>query len=72
MKRYGTRTAADYLGLTEAAIRYHVYQTGYLTPSPSELGRALEFTQQQLDEFRARHLRGPYKRRKRKSGPPDA
>lgn len=64
MKRYGTRAAAEYLKLTEAAIRYHVYKTGYLTPTPSELGRALEFTQRQLDDFRANHLRGPYKKRR--------
>lgn len=51
MKLYSTKTAAEYLGLTESALKYHVYQGGNI--KPQKIGHSLVFTQAQLDEFQS-------------------
>lgn len=48
MKLYSTREAAQYLDLTESALKYHIYQGNI---KPQKVGHSLVFTQAQLDKF---------------------
>lgn len=50
MKLYSTREAAEYLGLSVSALKYHVHRAGNLRPR--RVGNSLVFTQEQLDEFK--------------------
>lgn len=56
---YDTHTAAEYLGLTVDALKYHIHNAK--TISSQRLGRLLVFTQDELDRF---------KREKRPQGRP--
>jgi len=56
MKLYSTSAAAEYLGLSLAAVKYHVHTVRNL--SPARVGGSLVFTQAQLDQFKATK-RGP-------------
>lgn len=49
MKLYSTKQAAQYLDLTESALKYHVYEARNL--KPQKVGHSLVFIQEQLDEF---------------------
>lgn len=60
-KFYSTKEAAEYLGLSVSAVKYHVYTAANL--HPALIGGALIFTQAQLDEFSATK-RGPGRPRK--------
>lgn len=53
---YSTKEAAEYLGLSMPALKYHIYK-GHITPQL--MGHSLVFTKRQLDDPRFRkHLRG--------------
>ena len=56
MKLYSTQEAAEYLGLSLSALKYHIHTAGNLTPQ--KVGNSLVFTQEQLDQFQATR-RGP-------------
>ncbi len=56
MKLYSTREAAAYVGLSLQGFKYHVHTTK--TIERQLVGHSLVFTQEQLDEFRARRERG--------------
>jgi len=49
MKLYSTKQAAAHLGLTESALKYHIYR-GHV--KPQKVGHSLVFTQADLDEFK--------------------
>ncbi len=49
MQLYSTKEAAEYLGLSESALKYHIYIAKDL--KPQKVGACLIFTQDQLDEF---------------------
>ena len=49
MKLYSTAEAAEYLDLSLAAIKYHIYRARTL--KAHRVGNSLVFTQEQLDEF---------------------
>lgn len=49
---FNTAEAADYLGLSEAAVRKYVYQTGDLVGR--KVGYALVFSREELDAFATR------------------
>jgi hypothetical protein len=61
MELFSTKKAAEYLGLKPETIKYHVYTSKYLKPLLVH-GRALVFTKEQLDEFKANHQRTEYPR----------
>ena len=50
MTLYSTAQAAKYLGLSVAALKYHIYNGNI---KPQRIGNSLVFTQAQLDEFQA-------------------
>lgn len=52
---FSTAQAADYLGLSLSAIKYHVHKAGNLIPQ--RIGNSLVFTQEQLDHFKATRRR---------------
>jgi hypothetical protein len=52
MKLYSLKEAAVYLGLKPETLKYHVYQSGYL--KGQLVGKSLVFTEEELDEFKAR------------------
>jgi len=64
MKLYSTSEAATYLGLSVAAIKYHVHIARNI--EPQRVGHSLVFTQEQLDEFK-KTRRSPGRPRKEKS-----
>ena len=51
MKLYSTQQAADYLGLSLSALKYHIHVAGNL--HPAKVGNSLVFTQEQLDQFQS-------------------
>jgi predicted ArsR family transcriptional regulator len=55
---FSTKEAADYLGLSEAALKYHIYHGNI---DYEHKGNSLIFTRQQLEQF---------KRERRKQGRP--
>ena len=57
MKLYGTEKAAEYLGMSLAALKYHIYVAHNISPH-QKIGKALVFTQEQLNEFQSTR-RGP-------------
>ena len=56
MNLYSTREAAEYLGISLSALKYHVHTVANLTPQ--KVGHSLVFTQEQLDQFQETR-RGP-------------
>jgi len=46
---YSTTDAAEYLNLSVAAIKYHIYVGRNI--KPSLVGHSLVFTKEQLDQF---------------------
>lgn len=48
MKLYSTQQAAQYLGLSLSALKYHIYEKHV---EPQMIGNSLVFTQAQLDDF---------------------
>jgi excisionase family DNA binding protein len=52
---YTVEQAAQYLGLTRRGIKYHLYESGYL--SGKTLGHTIVFTRAELDAFKARNLK---------------
>lgn len=67
MKLYSTAEAAEYLGLSLAAMKYHTHIAENLRPQ--KVGHSLVFTQAQLDEFLATR-RKPGRPRKEKEHEP--
>ena len=59
---YSTATAAKWLGLSVATVKYHLYVAKDLKPD-YVLGGSLVFTEQTLREFKAQK-RGPGRPRK--------
>lgn len=51
MELYGTKEAAEYLGLTIDGFKYHLRHK-HLTGQ--KIGRTLVFTKEELDEFKKR------------------
>ena len=49
MRLYKTTEAAEYLGMSEAGVRNHVYNSKRLRPRLE--GGSLVFTEEQLDRF---------------------
>ena len=47
--------AAEYLGLSRRTVKYHLYESGYL--SGKTLGHTIIFTREELDTFKARNLK---------------
>ena len=45
---YGTKEAAQYLGMTVSGLRYHIKAENIL---PQKIGKTFVFTQEQLDSF---------------------
>jgi len=50
MKLYGTAEAAEYVGLSLSAFKYHIHIAKTIKPF-QKIGHSLAFTQDQLDEF---------------------
>ena len=50
---YSTKEAAEYLGMTVAGIKYHLYVAKDLKPD-KKIGQALVFLKSTLDEFKKR------------------
>jgi excisionase family DNA binding protein len=46
---FSTEEAAEYLGISVAALKYHVHVAGNI--DPMKIGRSLVFTKEQLDTF---------------------
>jgi hypothetical protein len=51
MKLYSTQEAADYVGLSLQAMKYHVYIAKNITGQL--VGNSRVFTQDELDQFKA-------------------
>jgi len=50
MKLYSTTEAAEYVGLSLSAFKYHIHIAENIKPF-QKIGHSLAFTQSQLDEF---------------------
>ena len=50
-KLYGIHGAAKYLGISVAALKYHIHTSK--TIAPARIGHSLVFTQDQLDQFKS-------------------
>ena len=59
---FSTEQAAEYLGLSVATVKYHIYESATLR-ADAKVGRTLVFTRETLDAFAAS---------KRKPGRPPA
>ena len=46
---FSTEQAAQYLGLSISALKYHIYETGDI--KPQKFGHSFIFTKEQLDLF---------------------
>ena len=51
MKLYSTKEAAEYIGISVSAMKYHIHTAK--TVQPLHIGNSLIFTQEMLDEFKA-------------------
>lgn len=60
-RHYSIKEAAEYLGLTKAGVKYHIYQSGELVPDPDISHPKLkQFYKSTLDAFKAKsHKPGP-------------
>jgi len=52
MKLFSTTKAAEYVGLSLSAFKYHIHIAKTIEPF-QKIGHSLAFTQDQLDEFQA-------------------